>query len=271
MSSSKRSGLSRLMAASACLTSPYAPITSTSGLPARISATSSRAAGSSSTIRLRNFTPPLLLGRLRRNARRNAHRHAKSTFSRAIDMQLLLRSIEPFQPFASVSQPYVLNQLPVTEADPVIDDLELEGIGAGRRLDANDQRTVAVAHSMVDGVLDQWLEQHSWNKDPCSGWLDLLLHHQSRSEARGLDVDIDGKEFQLAGERDLVRRRVAQRFSQQITEPGESATSEMHITRHQTRYGVQGIEQEMWLQLQAQRVELRFGEQGLQFLSVQPR
>src|SRR6185436_11549576 len=105
------------------------------------------------------------------------------------------------------------------------------------------------------------LEHHPRNEHPLGSRVDCLLYDHPRPEASRLDVEIEGEELELTGERDFVGRRVADGLAKEIAETGESAARERHVPRHQARYGVERVEQEMRLQLPAQRVELRFGEE----------
>src|SRR5689334_1442291 len=190
-------------------------MTSTSGRLERISAISSRAACSSSTITLRNFPLTVLLDRILGDARREAQHHTESLL-RGVDDHLLIRSVELLEALARVTQPYVFDELPVTESRAVVDYFQLHGIGSSCRFDADDERAVPVAHAVMDRVLHQRLEQHPRDADSRRRWFDFFLDNESRAEASGLDLEIHRERRQLPRERNLVGCRVAQGVSQQI-------------------------------------------------------
>src|SRR4051812_48510416 len=109
-------------------------MTSTSGRVDRNSAIRSRAAGSSSTITLRNFTAAMLPGPRLGHARREAHHDAESFALHHLDAHLLLRSVEVLETLARVPQPDVLYELPVAQTNTVIGHLQLERVGTGSGL-----------------------------------------------------------------------------------------------------------------------------------------
>src|SRR5213075_202272 len=165
----------------------------------------------------------------------------------SVDSHLLIHSIQSFQSLAGVSQPNVLDELPVSQSSSVVDDLELERAGVDTGIDADDELGVAIAHAVMDGVLDYGLQQHPRHQDSHRRRLDSFFHDQSRAEARGLDVDIDVEELELAAERDFMGRGIAQRFAQKVTEPRQCPSRQRYVATHQARDSVQGIEQKMRL------------------------
>jgi hypothetical protein len=117
---------------------------------------------------------------------------------------------------------------------------------------------------MAHGVLDQRLkQQHRYlGVEYLGGGVDLDL--QTITEADSLDLEIAAAELELGGERARLRRRRVEGETQEIR---ETAQHPVRVVRaalgDQRRDRVEGVEQEMGMQLQAQRLEPSFARQRL--------
>src|SRR5262249_51527146 len=69
--------------------------------------------------------------------------------------------------------------------------------------------------------------------------------------------------------RRLLRTDVLQSQSQQVAQPRDHPLGGFHVAAHQRRDGVQRVEEEMWMQLHFQRLQLSLRQLGLQLRRLQ--
>src|SRR5690348_17379350 len=109
---------------------------------------------------------------------------------------------------------------------------------------------------MLDGVLDQRLEEE--RRDQCRKRLRryALRVPEALFEAESLDLYVGGEQPQLLIYGDFGGVGI-ERVAEQVTEAGEHALGPGRVSRGERGDGVQGVEQKVGVQLQAQGVELR--------------
>jgi hypothetical protein len=115
---------------------------------------------------------------------------------------------------------------------------------------------------IAHGVLDQRLEQHAGNARVLEPARDVLLDDEPRAEARALDREVLAQERQLVAEPRLARVRRAQRVAEHVRQPRRRRLRSGGIDADQRRDRVQRVEQEVRIDLSAQRAQLCLGELG---------
>ena len=91
-------------------------------------------------------------------------------------------------------------------------------------------------------------------------------------KARALDVEIIAEQFELPFERHLLLRAAAERSPQQLAElPDHVHRRLVIVAPHQRGDGVERIEEEVRIELHAQRLEPRLGHAGLELGRAQPQ
>ncbi len=94
--------------------------------------------------------------------------------------------------------------------------------------------------------------------------LDLRLDAEPTLEANLHDLEIPVRKRELLPERHHLLIRAVERGSQQLTEAGNHTPDAPRIAFHQRRNGMQGVEQEVGVQLSPQRSKSRIRELRLQ-------
>jgi hypothetical protein len=126
----------------------------------------------------------------------------------------------------------------------------------------------AVAAYAVDAVLDrvlhQRLKEEVRDRDRHRVGLNADLDGQAIAEADPHDVDIALEQGELVGERHLFDLPAFEGEAQQVAEPRDHVVGRVDVAVHQRRDPVQRVEQEVRLQLHAQRFELRAREGGFE-------
>ena len=90
------------------------------------------------------------------------------------------------------------------------------------------------------------------------------VHLQAIAEARPLDLEVLVDEIELVLERHHLRADAIERQPQQVAEPRQHRVGGVDVAVHQRRDRVERVEQEVRVQLPLQRLQLRFGQAGLQ-------
>ena len=94
--------------------------------------------------------------------------------------------------------------------------------------------------------------------------VDLQGDGEAVAEARPLDLEIAVEEAQLLLQAHLLRPHALEGVAQQVAQKGQHAVGRPQVLVHEGRDGVQGVEEEVGMQLQAQDLELRLGEARLE-------
>src|SRR5215510_9917180 len=251
------SGLWASMASTAANPSPHSPMISTSGSPTSISTILSRASGSSSTINalILSISFILLL-----HPKRNSQADDQSALVPVAKIEEVVGAVKLLQPRAGVGQSDALFDLRapgVRQTRAVVAYLKLEFIlfEPGRNLD--QPRRGMWRDAVTDGVFDQRLQNQIRHARVERLRLDIHLHLQPVAESRLFNLQVAFEKFQLLPQRSHLRSDVLQSQSQQVAQPRDHPLGGFHVAAHQRRDGVQRVEEEMWMQLHFQRLQLR--------------
>src|SRR5688500_8132344 len=117
---------------------------------------------------------------------------------------------------------------------------------------------------MAYGIFHERLEDQMRNLYVAQLVVDAVRDLETIVEAGLLDLQILRKKLQLRIQRDRLPARVVEAHAQEITQLHEHAVRGIDIREIQHRHCVQRIEQEVRLELHAQRMKLRVRELGLQ-------
>src|SRR5690606_3601145 len=140
---------------------------------------------------------------------------------------------------------------------PVVPDAEHEPLTAPAGVDFDAPGVVHLAHTVLDGVLDERLKNEVGDESRARLGLDVHLDHEPPLEANLHDLEVTLNERQLILERNLLLFGPLERGAQQLAEPGDHAPDAAGVALHQRRNRVQRIEKEMGVQLRTQRREPR--------------
>ncbi len=126
---------------------------------------------------------------------------------------------------------------------------DLDPSRAGQRRDA-----------VADGVLDQRLQQQARHLG-CQGFVvDGVVDRQAVAEPDALDVEIAFDQVDLFVQRHERLAAGVEGEAQQIAQTGEHGACRGGVLLDEGRDGVQRVEQEVGLQLPAQRRQLSLGQ-----------
>jgi hypothetical protein len=117
-------------------------------------------------------------------------------------------------------------------------------------------------------VLHQRLEQHARHPGAERRGVDVADHRESVPEAHCLQIEIKIEMLQLALERDLTVRARLQRDSQEIAQPEQHSLGAPGVVAHQRRDCVEGVEEEVRLQLEGERLQAGQYQRALQRLPL---
>ena len=112
--------------------------------------------------------------------------------------------------------------------------------------------------AMANRILDERLKQHGGDAGVERVRLDLIVHLQPVSETRPFDREVGVDELQLLAKRDLILVAPGERPAEQATESGyELRRLAVAALSHEPGDRVERIEEEVWLELRTEGVELR--------------
>src|SRR3954453_554578 len=160
------------------------------------------------------------------------------------------------------------------QAGPVVLDPDLQEVPHPRGVDPQPARRGAAPDPMADRVLHDRLQSQMGDGGVEDLGPGVDLHPQAVLEADLLDREIEPQGLELAPQGDLLGLDVVEHAAQEIAQAGE------HLLRlrpsplaHQHHDGVQGVEQEMRLELAFESGELRLHElrPELGALELQPQ
>src|SRR5262245_40884430 len=242
---------------------------STSGSPTSMSTIRSRASGSSSTINVLILSIGFIL--LLR-PKRNGQADDQSALVPIAQIEVGAGAVKLLQPRAGVGPSdafFDLRAPGVRQTRAVVAYLKLEFIlfEPGRNLD--QPRRGVWRDSVTDGVFDQRLQNQIRHARVERLRLDIHLHLQAISESRLFNLQVAFEKFQLLPKRRLLRTDVLHSQSQQVAQPRDHPLGGFHVAAHQRRDGVQRVEEEMWMQLHFQRLQLSLRQLGLQLRRLQ--
>ena len=117
---------------------------------------------------------------------------------------------------------------------------------------------------MLERVLDDRL-QHEIGDEGAEGLFgNVEVDAEASLEADLHDVDVAAQQRELVAERHFVRRAAVHRLAQQLAEPGDHLPHARGVALDEGGDGVEGVEEEVRIELHPQGVEPRFGQLCLQ-------
>ena len=84
-----------------------------------------------------------------------------------------------------------------------------------------------------------------------------ISRRQAVAEARALDVEVAVEELKLLPERHLLRGRRVERQAQEVAEPRDHLVGRVRVGVDERGDGVQGVEEEVRVELHLQSLQLR--------------
>ena len=157
-----------------------------------------------------------------------------------------------------------MRQPVLRQPDTVVPDFHPELVAVPTRGDLDVAGTRLSGHAVLDGVLDERLEDQTRHAGVQGFRLDVELHRQAIRETRLLDAEILLEELQLHLQGHFVVARVVEREPQQIAEVHEGAIRGLDILVHERGDRVQRVEQEMRVELLLKRRQLRLDQLRLE-------
>src|SRR5205807_4057 len=136
----------------------------------------------------------------------------------------------------------------------------------GAHVDAAGNRTWRDAVS--NRVLDQRLEEQVRDERDARVRGDVELHRESVLESDALDLEIVAEDLELAREGNLLFGDAVERRAQQLAQLGNHSLGGRCVGMDERRDGVEGVEEEMWMQLKLETLELGAGEPPLELLAL---
>ena len=244
------------MASIASTPEPHSSMAPISGSSRSKTVTLRRASGSSSTTRARidaaRFSTSVTQGLLQRQG----HDHFHAVRSGAPHLQLGGVAVQDLQTRAQIGEADAgALRLPILwKARAVVVDAQADAVAAARASDADAASRYALGNAMLDGVLDQRLQQQIWNLRVQQVCRDVHADPQTFPETNLLDVDIALQIFDFLGKGHLRTVRVLGGATQELAEPDDHAHRRVvSMIAHETGDGIERVEHEVRLHLPAQR------------------
>ena len=117
---------------------------------------------------------------------------------------------------------------------------------------------------MLDGVLDERLEQERRHEDVERIRPDVIPDDQTIGKPRPLDLEVLPQEVELGGECDFLLPEAFERQPQQVAQTHQRAIGRLDVAMHQGGNGMQGVEEKMGMELLLERLELRLHQPRLE-------
>ena len=117
---------------------------------------------------------------------------------------------------------------------------------------------------VADAVLDERLQQQVGHERVQRVGVEVVAHGEPLAEAGLLDLQVLGQELEVVAERHLLRAAAVERHPEQVAQPHQHAVGGVHVPVHERRDAVQGVEEEVRVELSLQRLQLRFGKPRLE-------
>ena len=112
-------------------------------------------------------------------------------------------------------------------------------------------------HTVLDGVLDERLQDQPRHLGVERLGIDVVAHRQAILESGLLDLQILLQELELLLQRDARRAAAVERQSQQIAQAADHPVGRVRVGVDQRRDRVQRVEQEMRVQFRLERLQPR--------------
>ena len=148
---------------------------------------------------------------------------------------------------------------------PVVHDGEPEPAALDAGDDGDRPALLARRDGVLHRVLDERLQQQRGHERGFRPLVDVELEPQAVAEAQLLDAEVEIQRVELLAQRHFLHRVLVERVAQELGQPrdGEVGGAVLAV-KHERRYRVQRVEEEMRVQLVAQHLELRLlRERGL--------
>ena len=178
--------------------------------------------------------------------------HERSTARARGQTQFLPGAIHGVKPAAEIGQADARagGQLGARrQANAVILHLQREQAVLAARAYPDQARAFRRFDPVADGIFDHRLQHQRRHQALERRGLHVQLEPEAIPKARLLDLAVALHKVQFLAQRGLLPVRLAQGQAQQLAEGSQRSFRRTRVTAQQRRYRVQGIEQEMRLQL----------------------
>src|SRR5262249_30709784 len=136
------------------------------------------------------------------------------------------------------------------ESGPRVGDFQHQRVFMSRGAHRDAAGTAALRNSVNYGVLDERLQDHARNESVCDFAANVFDQREPVGESNALDLQVVRDELHFHPYGDLSRTITVERYTQQLTQAGEHLHDRVVAAfKSEHRYGVQGIEQKMRLEL----------------------
>ena len=113
---------------------------------------------------------------------------------------------------------------------------------------------------MIERVFDEWLKDELGHERIERIGANFAGHGKAVAKAHAHDLDVLVHQCELVAQRYLVLPAMLHREPQQVAESRQHFIRGIDVAVHQCRDAVEGIEQEVGLNLGTKRLELRLGQ-----------
>jgi len=170
-------------------------------------------------------------------------------------------TVEPLEPVTQVAQPdaALVHALQGAgrHAETIVADAELEAAVGQDGLDAHRAAAQLAREAVLHRVLDQRLEDQVRDRVLEARRVDARLDAQPVAETSALDVEVGARHLELVGKRHEVQLAVSQHVAEHLRQPLDARLGSVGVGADELRDRVQAVEEEVRVDLGAQRGELR--------------
>src|SRR6185503_14428326 len=146
-------------------------------------------------------------------------------------------------------------------AHAVVLDRDREAVVVGAARERERAGAHLVAEAVDDGVLDERLEQHRGHRGRTHTLVAALVDGETVAEAHLHDRDVLPHQLELLVERDPMPIGALERLAEKAAEPPERLFGALVVALlDEHGHGVHRVEQEVRVDLHAQRLQLQLGE-----------
>src|SRR5689334_632890 len=145
-------------------------------------------------------------------------------------------------------------------SNAIVEDADCQFVSDTTRRYLHVSSSRARTDAVANCVFDERLEDQAWHECATHPILDVAVDRQAILEAHPLNRDIAVEQPELALERNFLLARRRQNESQKVAELGNHSLGSHRIRRDERDSAVQGVEQEMRVELQLEGVELGLHE-----------
>src|SRR5436190_3576850 len=142
----------------------------------------------------------------------------------------------------------------------IVDDAQDERVAVAPPLDRHAATLGTALDAVLHGVLDQGLQDERRHERVEHGVVDADVDDEPVLEAYFRDVDVEIEQGELAPQGHLRLLSALEAVTQQVAEPGDHAAHAARVALDERGDGVEGVEQEVRVELTAEGVEPCLGE-----------